>query len=75
VTEELSDDVRQDALAGYMLYDAMIERLALRYPGVPLSRIEAIAHHEYEAMTGGALHVVPRELEEGVAERLSMPRD
>lgn len=56
--------------AGYIVYSDLIDRLCTAYPHVPRWRLEQIATAENDAITGGLLHIVPAEVEEGVIEML-----
>ena len=70
VADKLTDERAEPGLDRWIQFEEMIERLAQRFPTVPHSVIRRLAHHEHEAMTGGALHWVPRELETGTLEQL-----
>jgi len=61
-----------DPVVGFVDYRSMIGRLHEKYPDADPSRIDQIAHEEYEAVTGGELFVVPAVVEEGTAERLEV---
>lgn len=55
---------------GYIVYSDLIDRLRTAYPHVPRWRLEQIATAENDAITGGLLHLVPAEVEDGVIEML-----
>lgn len=59
----------------FISYDDMLRRLALRYPEVPMATIESIARDEYEVITNGVPHMVPRLVEVGTLERLDALAD
>lgn len=56
--------------ASYIRYADLLAHLEERFPFVTRSRIEQIIGAETEAITGGALRIVPSEVEMGAVEML-----
>ncbi|MFS0895036.1 hypothetical protein [Microbacterium sp. 179-I 3D3 NHS] len=56
--------------AGFISYTGMLDRLQQRFPDIPSWRIAQVIAAENEAVTGGALQIVPIEVEAGANEML-----
>ncbi len=52
-------------------FQAMVARLSIRHPGVPVARIQTMVLLEAEAMTGGVPIAVPAAVYDGVAELIA----
>lgn len=53
-------------------FQAMVARLAVQHPGVPVARIQLMVILETEAMTGGVPVAVPAAVYDGVAELIAL---